>query len=131
MDYPYKEVSRDIFRPIIPVFLHFKGNMIGYEALLDSGADLNIFHADIARALDIELKSGEKHNFAGINGTKSTAFIHKIELEAAGQRFITPIAFSDDISDSGYGVLGQYGFFSEFTIKFTFYNLQVRVSKRV
>ena len=38
------------YRPIIPVTLRFNKIEFSYLALIDSGADFNIFHADIARS---------------------------------------------------------------------------------
>ena len=39
------------YRPIIPVTLKLNNVEFNYLALIDSGADFNIFHADIAKVL--------------------------------------------------------------------------------
>ena len=36
------------YRPIIPVTLRYGKQEVSYLALIDSGADFNIFHSDIA-----------------------------------------------------------------------------------
>ena len=44
-----------LYRPIIPITLKFNKVEFQYLALIDSGADFNIFHADIAKILKIDL----------------------------------------------------------------------------
>ena len=57
------------YRPIIPVTLKLNKIEFNYLALIDSGADFNIFHADIAKILKIDLsKLKNSVNFSGING---------------------------------------------------------------
>ena len=134
MDFPYKEVKKGIFRPVIPVYLHSNKESFGYEAMLDSGADYNIFHGDIGRALNLEIEKGEETAFGGITseeGSESVGYIHKVELEVIkGERFDSFAIFSDKIADlEGYGVLGQLGFFNNYTVKFMYKDKKVRVSR--
>ena len=98
------------YRPIIPVALKFNRIEFNYLALLDSGADFNIFHSDIAKILKIDLlKLKNPVNFSGISG-KGVGYFTSIDI-GIGNNFInTPVVFSDDISDNGYGILGQQGF---------------------
>jgi len=55
-----------IFRPIIPVYLFGNNKVIGYEAIIDSGADFNIFHSEIAEILGINYKEGNKKRLFGL-----------------------------------------------------------------
>ena len=133
MDFPYKQYGKLFFRPVIPVFLTADGNSFGYEALLDSGADYSIFPAEIARELGINFEAGTKTEFGGIgkDGKKPVGYFHKITLQLESDSFETLVAFSDDIADYGYGVLGQIGFFDHFTVKFMYQDRKVRVSKTI
>ena len=90
-----------------------------YEALVDSGADLCIFHADLAPILGIDLKSGEKIPLGGITGD-GMAYVHPVEFKVRGDRYKTLCAFSEDITDYGYGILGHVGFFDHFRVKFEY-----------
>ena len=46
---------RYLLRPIIPLLITYKGKTIGYEVLLDSGADFCIFHAEIGEYLGLRV----------------------------------------------------------------------------
>ena len=52
--FEYKKIG-NFWRPILPVTLKHNKKELKYIALLDSGADFNIFHADIAAYLGIPL----------------------------------------------------------------------------
>jgi len=55
------------YRPVIPVTLRCNKIEFNYLALLDSGADFNIFHGDIAQILKIDInKLKNPVKFAGI-----------------------------------------------------------------
>ena len=55
MQFLYKKFKladgTELFKPIIPIGLLFNGKLIRYEALIDSGADFNIFNAEIGELL--------------------------------------------------------------------------------
>ena len=108
-------------RPIIPVTLRFGKIEFNYLALLDSGADFNIFHADIAKILKIDLsKLKNPVNFSGING-RGVGYFTSLDV-GIDNEFVnnTPVVFSKDISENGYGILGQQGFFNNFKIEFNY-----------
>ncbi len=107
-------------RPIIPVTLKFGRIEINYLALLDSGADFNIFHADIAKILKIDLsKLKNRVDFSGING-KGIGYFTSIDIGLNNNFINTPVVFSNDISDNGYGILGQQGFFNNYKVEFDY-----------
>ena len=64
MKFPYKKIpildifdisnKRFVYRPIIPVYIRNKNKEVGYEVLIDSGADYCIFHSDIAAIIGID-----------------------------------------------------------------------------
>lgn len=117
-----------LYKPIIPVILHYKKFSIGYEALIDSGADISIFHAEIAELLGIVVKKGKMETFGGITGDGAKAYFHNLTLETGGIKFENiPIGFSYGISPQGYGILGQAGFFDKFRIIFDLKKEQIEL----
>ena len=89
-----------------------------YLAIIDSGADLCIFHAQIGEVLGLTIESGKLLKFNGISGEQLTAYFHNIEIEVGGHRFDCYAGFSRDIENMPYGLLGQVGFFDLFNVIF-------------
>ncbi|MGW2697055.1 aspartyl protease family protein [Streptomyces sp. NPDC001296] len=87
-----------------------------YMALVDSGADVNVFDVEIAIALGINLKAGEAVDIVTVMGGVETVYFHPITITVGGYRFDTWAAFRERSSD--YGVVGQNGFFNHFVITF-------------
>jgi len=117
-DYPYKKIDSK-FLPIIPVEIYYKDNVLAYEALIDSGAGFCIFHAELAPILGIDLKSVKPEEFGGIVAG-GVGYVHTVEFRVKGDRYETVCAFSEDINDDGYGILGHIGFFDHFRVKFEY-----------
>ena len=93
--------------------------MINYLALLDSGADFNIFHADLAEILKMDLSKLKTTSFGGIQkGVEGIGYYSVFKLGIENFSFDAPIVFSADISPDGYGILGQQGFFDHFKVTF-------------
>lgn len=106
------------YRPVIQVTLRHNGKEFKYLALIDSGADLNIFHANLASILKIDINKLKIHTFEGIKkGSSANGYLCVLEIGIKNIFFDTPVIFSDDISDNGYGILGQQGFFNHFRVK--------------
>lgn len=92
-----------------------------YAALVDSGADFCVFDASIGEYLGITVKKGQEEQFGGIqekNG--AVAYLHEITMKIGTWDYKTVVAFSYDIVDYGFGILGQKGFFDNFIVKFTY-----------
>jgi hypothetical protein len=117
-----------LLRPIIPLLLTYQDRTIGYEALLDSGADFCIFHAEIGEFLDIPVLNGKKESFGGIVGQQAVAYIHKVDFTLGGNSYPSiPVGFSYDIAPHGYGILGHYGFFNIFRVIFDLKKEQIEL----
>ena len=88
MQFPYKKFKladgTELLKPIIPIGLLFNGKSVKYEALIDSGADFNIFNAEIGELLGINIRSGKKIKFSGIAGEPFEVFLHNLTLEIGG-----------------------------------------------
>ena len=127
--FEYKKIG-NFWRPILPVTLKHNKKELKYIALLDSGADFNIFHSDIAMVLDIDLTKLSKSSFSGINkGVRGTMQMTIIEIGIDNYTFNAPVYFSSDISPDGYGIVGQLGFFNKFKITFNFDKRKIELKK--
>ena len=116
------------FRPIIPITIRHKKHEVGYLALLDSGADFNIFHSDIAKILKINVTKFRKFKFSGIkSGAEGEGSFVELYIGVNHIFFKTLAVFSDDISDNGYGILGQQGFFNHHVIQFDYSKKTIRI----
>ena len=127
--YRFKYVKIGSFlRPIIPVTLRNEKTSFDYLALIDSGADFNMFHGELAEILGIDLKNLKTTQFGGIKkGAQGAGYFSAIEIGVKNQFFNTPVIFSNDISDKGYGILGQQGFFNLFKVKFDFMTKSIQL----
>ena len=107
-------------RPVIPIQLIRGEKRVRYYTLIDSGADLCIFHAEIGELIGIEVESGKLLQFSGISGQQLTAYFHDIKIEVGGYEFDCYAGFSRDTGNLPYGLLGQLGFFNFFDILFDY-----------
>lgn len=131
MKFRYKKYSPQISRPVIPIEVEHRGKKIRYEVLVDSGADINIFDAEIAQVLGIDLTSGEKSRVSGITGVEKPYYIHKVNLIVGGQSFNNvKVGFLKEIGSYGYGVVGQSGFFDLFIVRFDLHKHEIDLKPR-
>jgi hypothetical protein len=124
MQFSYKKFKlvdgTELIKPIIPIGLLFNGKLIRYEALIDSGADFNIFDAEVGELLGIDIRSGKEVKFSGIVGEPFEVYLHNITIEIGGWQYKITAGFSYKISPYGFGILGQRGFFDLFRVRFYF-----------
>lgn len=110
----------EVARPIIDIVLNYKhSKLVGpIKALLDSGADNNLFPSAIGLVLGINIKKGRRFLTCGISGDEVVVWRHyNIKIFVNGTGIETFIDFSDDYND--IPILGQQGFFDKFkSIKF-------------
>jgi hypothetical protein len=116
MRFAYKRYSDVHVRPVIPVRVATADRWIDYEVLVDSGADLCIFDAELAERLGLDLESGEPAVVAGATGGAHDVFIHPVELTVGPRTFGARVAFMS--TSEPYGLAGQRGFFSQFRVTF-------------
>lgn len=110
-----------LLKSIIPIRISYKHKSAKYAALIDSGADFCIFDAHIGEYLGIDVTSGEKETFGGVQEAGlATAYFHEVDMTIGGWEYKTIVGFSYDIAKHGYGILGQKGFFSLFKITFDY-----------
>jgi hypothetical protein len=116
-----------ISRPVISIRLTHNGKTVGFDALIDSGADSSVFNSQVAKALGIDLQSGMEKTFFGATGQSAAAYFHPVQLQVVGMP--EPIKILVGFTDSeGVGaVLGQADFFQHYQIKFERYKERVEI----
>jgi len=120
-----------ILKPIIPVGVSYGEKTLRYGALIDSGADFCIFDAAVGEYLGIDIHSGSKEVFGGIQERGGAeAFLHEVVLNIGGWDKKVIVGFSYDIAKHGFGILGQKGFFEIFSIKFDLAKEDVELKAR-
>lgn len=125
---PSPVLGTSILRPIIPVKLSLRGITVKYDALMDSGADFCIFHAEIGEYLGIDIESGLREIFSGVEDSAGAeAYFHKLTLIIGDTEIETLIGFSYDIADHGYGLLGQKGLFDKFLVNFNLLEKEIEL----
>lgn len=123
--------GNSVLRPIIPLGIFHSNNALKYAALIDSGADFNIFDAELGEYLGLNIKSGLKETFGGIQERGGAeAFFHEITLNIGGWDYKTIVGFSYAIARHGYGILGQKGFFDIFVVKFDLLKEEIELKAR-
>ena len=101
MIFPYKEITPQIRRPIIPITIKSDTRFILYHGLIDSGADHCIFSLEIAKELGIKFSKENKLTFIGAG---------KEEIEGFWEENLKPW----DMAAGSLLILEAGGFISDF-----------------
>lgn len=121
-----------VLRPIIPLEVIYNNRSLGYAALIDSGADFCIFDAEIGEYLGIDIRSGKREVFGGIQDRDGAeAFLHEVIISVGGWPYKMTVGFSYDIASHGFGVLGQKGFFDIFTVMFDLLKEEIELKPQI
>lgn len=118
-----------IHRPVIPITLVYRKRYVHHAALLDSGADFNVFHGDIATYLGISLTKGSRRNIWGLGGGPLKGYEHAIILKIKNITYKTRVTFSNQIPDNTLAVLGNKGFFDKFSVNFDYKNKLITLKR--
>lgn len=101
-----------IFRPLLPIAMRYKNRSASFiQALLDSGADNNLFPASYGESIGINIKKGKLVEHVGIGDASLLAYEHKIHVIIGNYSFPTVIHFS---FSQTIPLLGRKGFFFYF-----------------
>ena len=90
----------------------------GVIALIDSGADVCFCSEDIAFWLGSRRRGKEQKEFTTANGGKFNTYKDNFNILACGKIYECPFYVSSELPKETPIILGQYGFFDKFTIKF-------------
>ena len=114
--FPYQLDALNQPFPSIPLSIIYKDKRREVFALIDSGATISVFRPDIADSLSIVISSGKKVFLGGVGG-RIKGFIHDLEVDVGGQRFLCPVVFSREYF-APFNLLGRDAFFEKFRIIF-------------
>ena len=118
MKFPYRQIGSRRARPFIPIKIRNpkSGKEVPCYALVDSGADCNLFAPVLGEILGLDVARGEERPISGVvAGERRVYFEHDLEIEVSGWRFRSKVGFMPGIaSNAGEGIVGQSGFFDHF-----------------
>src|ERR1700704_660913 len=131
MKFDYKRYNQYTVRPVIPIRLVNGDNKIGYEVLVDSGADLCIFNSEIGEAIGIDVKKGKPQEVFGVGGKASIYYLHNLNIDVGGWEYEIQAGFMPDVAGRvmPYGLVGQKGFFENFIVKFDLKKEEVELKR--
>ncbi len=127
---PHQRV-RIAYRPLIPVEISLGNKVVLSHALIDSGADVCLFEADLCRRLGLELRQGERHSLQGVGRGKVVFYLHVVHLKVGSNRAKVEIGFCDKMERIPFSILGQKGFFENFLVAFNYPKKWIEVVKAV
>jgi hypothetical protein len=132
MKFNYKRYGK-ISRPVIGIRLKNGAQSLRYEVLIDSGADMCLFDAEIGEVLGIDVQSGKKEIVTGVGGKQSIYFWHKISIEVGGWEYEIDAGFMPKVAGHAmpYGLVGQKGFFDIFIVKFNLLKGEVEIKNHL
>lgn len=125
--FPYKKIQATkgskpaVIRPIIPIELAAKNKeRVRTEALIDSGADMSMFHWEIAEVLGLDKADAlYEDKFSGVLGKPALYYVFEIFMILGGDnRIITQCGFTEYLPNAAHGFLGQNSFFHNYQIEF-------------
>lgn len=104
-------------RPYIPVRLEHGSEYFDTWALIDSGADITMFHSSWMTVLGLHLASATATEWVQGVGGLVRSWEFDIHLMVAGKRFPARAVFSDGVPME-FGLLGRRDFFHAFQVGF-------------
>ena len=114
--FPYRTDASGNTFPVVPLSLEFGTKKKEFFALIDSGATISIFRSEVAESLGINIEKGKETYLGGVGG-RIKGYVHKLQIEIAGKKFICPVVFSREYTVS-YNLLGREAFLKQFRIIF-------------
>jgi len=115
----YKRGTELVSLPVLSVQIACNRKREIVWAIIDSGAEISVFNAEIAGLLDIDIESGRKFDLGGVVDDRGLpAWLHQVSLTVGDLGSISiMVAFTNGPSP-GLSLLGQRGFFDNFQIRF-------------
>ena len=116
MNFPYQRGQSGDYFPVISIFVSNKDRVFQINTLIDSGATVSIFKQDVAEQLGVTIEKGKEIYLGGVGG-RIKGYVHRLEVEIAGKKFLCPIVFSREYTVS-FNLMGRESFFNQFRIIF-------------
>lgn len=132
MKFRYARYSGSVLRPVIPIKVTYGNSEIGYQVLVDSGADLCLFDEEIGHILGVDVRHGKPREVFGVGGKASLYYLHKVTIKVGGWEYKIDVGFMSSVAGHviPYGVVGQRGFFDIFVVKFDLLKEEVELKDR-
>lgn len=94
------------------------GQSFTQVAIIDSGADITVMSSEVAEAIGIDAATCEKKFVSGIGGIPQEGFLCDVDLkvENISGSVTIPVLFVPGLQFNY--LLGQYGFFEHFRVRF-------------
>jgi hypothetical protein len=115
-NFPYQKDTQNHYFPIVDFLIYYKNRFERTSALIDSGATVSVFKEDIAEQLGVVIEEGTETYLGGVGG-RIKGYIHKLDIEIAGKKFLFPVVFSHEYLVS-FNLLGREAVFKQFRIIF-------------
>lgn len=112
----YQSDVRGNLFPLLPLSIKYKNKSNDYYALIDSGATISMFKADVADYLGINIEKGQEIIMRSINGLLR-GYLHIVKIFVGRKQFPCKIIFSRD-QETSFNILGRNSFFEKFKITF-------------
>lgn len=102
-----------IYRPYVLIKLGNgnKWNKNFIKALVDSGADTNLFPTEFAKEIGLNYKTGMYRRILGIGKQEIESYINFVKLKIKTKELETVVQFSENVQTP---LLGREGFFNYF-----------------
>lgn len=130
MIFPYWEVQRgDQTRrlPLVPLRVRGTSEVLDVLALVDSGAEHNVFGLDVAKRLQIPVEDGDPVTIVGIGGVPVSGRLVRVKLQLGRHQWTAPAIFSAAANE--HAILGQVGFFAFFTATFRYQEHEMNIRR--
>ncbi|TSC85482.1 MAG: hypothetical protein G01um101416_833 [Microgenomates group bacterium Gr01-1014_16] len=114
--FPYQSDTKGQLFPVISLRFHFGEKFVDTAALVDSGATISIFRADVVQDSDLVIENGKEIYLGGI-AERVKGYLHNIQVEISEKQFLLPVVFSYEYRVS-FNLLGRKGFFEKFDVLF-------------
>ena len=131
MKFKYKKFGQSP-RPVIEIRVKNKNESLRYEVLIDSGADICLFDANVGKAIGLDVEKGKKCEVFGVGGKTSIYFLCPVQIEIDGWSYNVEAGFMLEVAGRvlPYGIVGQKGFFENFIVKFDLLKEEIEFKTR-
>jgi hypothetical protein len=74
-----------------------------FEAIIDSGASICIFHSDLGPGIGLRIDKGEQDETIGISGNKTKIYLHNVSHIPGGHMFKIRAGFTNELPVAYFG----------------------------
>lgn len=121
-----------ILRPVIEIRVKNGDKSLRYAVLVDSGADMCLFDAEVGEAIGLNVTKGRPEQVVGVGGKASVYYAHPVTIEVGGWPVEIEAGFMQKVGNAimPYGIVGQKGFFEHFVVKFDLNKEEVELKQK-